>query len=340
MSSTIELTPKLRQKFDEKHKNAAIAQLSEEELTQKKLSRSIVTSFDLMNMEFPEPSWAVPDIITEGLTIMAGKPKTGKSWLALNIAVAASVGGHVLGTIKVDKMVVLYLALEDTQRRLQNRLNKIEALPSKELFLCTEWQSGEDGVKDLKKWLKNYPATQLIIIDTLARFRGLSLFNGNQYEIDYQDINIIKQIADEFSISIIILHHTRKSASDDYLEEVSGTMGITGAADTVLVLKRSRGRMDAELLVTGRDIEEKELALEFREHIGWVTIGDAEEYRQTKERQEVLNVIKGASEPVSPKDIADELNKKSGSVRFLVMKLEQEGLIKKVDYGKYVHKTP
>ena len=98
-----------------------------------------------MDKVFPELILAVPGIIIEGLTIMAGKTKTGKSCLALNIAVAASLGGNVLGEIKVDKLPVLYLALEDTLRRLQNRLNHIEASPSKDLFLETRWESGKSG---------------------------------------------------------------------------------------------------------------------------------------------------------------------------------------------------
>ncbi len=298
---------------------------------------TVITSFELMDKVFPEPTWAVPGIIPEGLTIMSGKPKTGKSWLALNIAVAASLGGNVLGEIKVDKLPVLYLALEDTPRRLQNRLNHIEALPSKDLVLATRWDNGKDGLKKLINWIKEYTETKLVIIDTLAKFRGISHSNGTQYEIDYQAVNGIKQFSDELGFSVILLHHTRKMASDDYLEEVSGTMGITGAADTVLVLKRSRGQADAELCVTGRDLEDQELALEFRENIGWTIMGDAQGYRYTKERQEVLSVLQEASEPLSSKEIAEVLGHKPGNVRRLIMKLHNDGLIKREEYGKYVY---
>ena len=337
-NAVVELTPDLRGKFEQKY-GKKIADLSDDQLRLEKFnaenSASVITCWDLLDKEFPEPTWAIPGIVPEGLTILAGNPKIGKSWLALNIGVAASLGGRVLGEIQVDKMPVLYLALEDSQRRLQTRLNMVGSLPSKDLYLETRWERGEEGLKKLVKWMKDYPQTRLIIIDTLARFRGISLANGNQYDPDYRAIAKIKEIADQFEISILLIHHTRKSASDDYVEEVSGTFGLTGAADTVLRLKRGRGRADAELSATGRDIEERDIALEFRNNIGWCILGDAKDYQQTKERQEIVEILKGATEPLGPKDIAPIVDKTAAAVQYLLMQLEKEGQVKKESYGKY-----
>jgi len=125
--------------------------------------------------------------------------------------------------------------------------------------------------------------------------------------------------------------------SEDPLETVSGTFGLTGAADTVLVIRRGRGRADAELHVTGRDVEENALALRFeRRSCTWLVVGDAEEYRRTRERQEVLDILLKSKEPMRPKELAAILGKNENAISKTLYRLKEEGLVSQPGYGKYI----
>ncbi len=299
---------------------------------------------DLMQREFPEPKWIIPDILTEGLAILAGKPKTGKSWMALNLSVAASAGGRALGAFCVDKGEVLYLALEDTPRRLKTRLQQVLGgnTAPEGLHFMNEWPRIDQGALPLlERWLEAHPDCMFIIIDTLAKLwpKSNGKDGGNAYHQDSVTIGAIKTIADLHQIAILLVTHLRKSPTEDPLEQISGSMGISGSADTLLVLQRSRGKADANLLVTGRDIEEQELALRFDPVMGsWQHLGGADEYRRSQEQATIIEALKGAGVALSPKEIADICGGKHGSVKHLLGKIADEGYAERVAYGKYLYK--
>jgi len=298
------------------------------------------TAAELAAKEFPEPSWVVPGLIVEGLTLLCGKPKMGKSWMALGLALAVASGGKALGTIEVEPGRVLYLPLEDSPRRLKMRLLSVLQgdPPPETLHLYNTWPKINDGGLDLlKSWLDRYQDTSLVIIDTLAKIRPPKNFKDTLYADDYTASEAIKKLADAHSIAIIVIHHLRKLTADDPLDQVSGTTGLTGAADAVAVLNRSRGKADAILSVAGRDMEDTELALTFDKDITtWRVLGNADEYRHTQERQEVLDALKQADEPMKPQEIADVIGKKGGAVRRLLFTLSNEGVVTKAGYGKYI----
>ena len=299
----------------------------------------IFTAVDLMNHTFPEPRWVVPGFLPEGLTLFAGPPKIGKSWLALSLCVGTASGGHALGKIPVERGEALYLALEDTPRRLQSRLGMmLNGEPAPEgLHLATQWQRLDNGgLEQLENWLLGSPKCRLIIIDTLQRLRPPQQTGRSLYAEDYESLVYLKSLADQCRIAMLVVHHLRKGSSDDPLEEVSGTTGLTGAADTVWTLRRDRGCMDATLFSTGRDIDESETALRFDKSLGlWTLLGNAEEYRMTHERHQVIEVLRQVGEPMRPKEIAEALGKTPGSVRILLTRLIDEGSIKKTGYGRY-----
>jgi DNA-binding transcriptional ArsR family regulator len=299
------------------------------------------TAVDLMNREFPEPKWIVEGLLPEGLTLFAGPPKIGKSWLALSLCVATASAGHALGKIPVERGEALYVALEDTPRRLRSRLGMMlngEAAPEG-LHLATQWERLDQGGADqLENWLLGMPKCRLIIIDTLQRLRPPQQGNRGLYEQDYATLAYLKSLADTCGVAIVVVHHLRKGSSDDPLEEVSGTTGLTGAADTIWTLKRDRGRADAVLFSTGRDIDESETALQFDKGLGlWTLLGDAEEYRMTHERGKIIEILKQSGEPMTPKGIAEILGKTRESVQFLISKLVEEGSVEKVGYGQYTY---
>lgn len=301
------------------------------------------TAVDLMNQDFPEPKWIVEGLLPEGLTLFAGPPKIGKSWLALSLCVATASGGHALGKIPVERGEALYVALEDTPRRLQSRLKMmlVDEPAPEGLHLATKWDRlDEGGLEMLEAWLLGWPKCRLIIIDTLQRLRPPQQGNRGLYEQDYNALVYLKTLADQCGVAIVVVHHLRKGSSNDPLEEVSGTTGLTGAADTIWTLRRDRGCMDATLFSTGRDIDEAETALRFDKSLGlWTLLGNADEYRTTHERHQVIEVLRQVGEPMRPKEIAEALGKTSGSVRILLTRLIDEGSIKKTGYGRYAITT-
>lgn len=234
---------------------------------------------DLMAREFQPVKWAIRDLLPEGVGLLVGPPKIGKSWLSLQLAVSISAGLPVwAGREPEQPGEVLMLALEDHDRRLQKRFQKMMSSrttyeqdgPSvidwkaktpdvSGIHFATEWASmGEGGIEELDAWLAEHPDARLVIIDTLGRFKGRTDARRSAYELDYEVGAKLKPIADKYGVAILMLHHNRKQKSDDPLESVSGTQGLAGSVDSLLILTRLRGSPDAGLYVTGRDIEREE----------------------------------------------------------------------------------
>lgn len=297
-----------------------------------------LTARQILATEYPEPTWAVPGLISEGVTILAGGPKIGKSYLCTNIALAVASGGTVLGEIEVTPRRVLYIALEDTPRRLKSRMRKIlqgHPEPDRLHFALTWPRLDGTGLQDLRNSMEQHPDTGLIIIDTLVRIRS-SKRTGSPYEADYNEIAALKSIADEYGISIIVVHHLRKTKAEDIFDLVSGSTGLTAAADTVAILLRERSQADATLFVSGREVEDQELALRFEADSGsWVLLGEAAACRLSEERQEIVDLLGSEGGPMKLGDIAVALGKKKPNLLGLLGSLKDQGLVEKAGHGKY-----
>ncbi|MBK8459472.1 MAG: AAA family ATPase [Micropruina sp.] len=150
------------------------------------------------------------------------------------------------------------------------------------------------GLERIDQWLTDHPSARLVIVDVLARVRGQTPANANAYDVDYNALTALKRVADQHRVAALVVHHTRKAASEDFLDLVSGTQGLAGAADSVLVLRRDRGGHDAILGVTGRDIEEAEYPLKFApETCTWHKLdGPVADYRLGDTRRDVLHYLR------------------------------------------------
>jgi AAA domain len=228
--------------------------------------------------EFPPLEYAVPDVIPEGVTLLAGAPKVGKSWLVLDSLIAVASGGVALGKIKIDQpRPALYLALEDGDRRLQARCRKLlgrEPIPAL-LDYLTRVEVGR-VLDTIAEWLKVYgPRRPLVVLDTLGKVMPPAQQGETTYGRDYRVGNALHALCDRHTgMSLLVNHHDRKAASDDFVDMVSGTNGLAGAADSVLMLCRDRHETAGLLKVTGRDVREAEYALEFRDGYRWQLDGD------------------------------------------------------------------
>jgi AAA domain-containing protein len=219
-----------------------------------------------------------------------------------------AAGGLVLGTIEVEQGEVLYLALEDNARRLQSRLRMLlhENPAPDGLFIETEWpRLGDGGLEGFVAWLDDHPATRLIVIDVWTRVRPLARNHADRYQADYEAASLVQTLAVASGVVVVALYHTRKAESSDFVETVQGTFGTAGAADTIMVVKRSRGEADATLYVTGRDVVEQELALRFVATTGaWELLGNAAEYGLGKTRKEILETVR-AHGALTPKQVSE-----------------------------------
>lgn len=292
----------------------------------------------LAGQDFAPVNWIVEGLIPEGLTLLAGKPKLGKSWLMLDVAVAVAGGGRVLGR-DCRQGEVLYAALEDNPRRLGHRLRQLapKADAPHGLHLTTEIERLEDGgLDDLRDWIAAAETPRLVIIDVFAKVRRVRAGNENLYDADYAATASLKALADETGVAVVVVHHTRKQAAeDDPLDAVSGSTGLTASTDTNLVLTR-----DAEgvtLYVRGRDVEEAELAVRFdAEACRWEALGQAGRARMSDERKAVLEALAGADGPRGPSEIALANGLDPINVRQLMHRMAKAGEIGKAGRGLYL----
>ena len=319
----------------------AVYQLRAEQQRNKKPAGHLhyVRTTMLETMTFDPIKTVVPGILIEGLTLLAGKPKGGKSWLLLHVAIAVASNGFTLGQLHCMQGDVLYCALEDSLRRLQSRLRKLGIGFPERLCLAIEMpRLAAGGLEQIVGWLDEHPQAKLIIIDTLAMIRGERKREQTTYDADYEAILALRKLANDRKIAIVVVHHLRKADADDAFDTVSGTLGLTGAVDSILILRRdSQGGYC--LAGKGRDLIDFEKAMAFdRDACVWRIAGEASEVKLSSERSAILTAIGEAREPITPSDIAAETGMKAANVKKLLARLVKEGIIAKASYGHYTAK--
>jgi hypothetical protein len=301
-----------------------------------------ITAAELLSLEMPPLRWAVSDLVPEGLTILAGRPKLGKSWLALGLAIAVSSGGKALGFVDVDPGQVLYLALEDGKRRLQSRLRTLlgSDAPPECLEFRTQWpRLGEGGAEELEIWIQDHPEARLIIVDTFKRIRPKTKGNRQLYDEDYDAMTPLADLVHRYPIAIIVVMHTRKMDADDPLDLISGSTGTTANVDGALVLKRDRGSADAALHFVHRDGGDAIVPLLWdATTCSWIKMGEKEQQQRqqlarSKERNDVLRLLHDRG-PLGPKDISVTLKRTYNATKVLLHAMSQAGEVQS-DAGKY-----
>lgn len=300
-----------------------------------------ITAAELYHKHFDPLNWTVENVMPESTVLLAGKPKSKKSWFALGIACAVVFGGKALGRLNVRQGRALYLDLESNQRRAKSRLLSIvgkdmERLTNLHIF--TKWERGDAAMTMLDGWLDAYPDTTLIVIDVLADFRRAIEKHEQPYAYDRDTIGPITEFADRHRITVLLIHHTRKAKADDVFDEISGSTGLISAVGTALILGRSpNGANEMVLDLRGRDlINDEPLALEWDDYTcQHIITGGAVDAKMGAERRQVLGVFADDKE-YSPKDVAAELQKPVNNVQQMIKLLLSEGLLERTGRGKYV----
>src|SRR5215213_5193665 len=310
-----------------------------------------MTAAELMEMEFEPTRWVVPEVLPEGLSLLVGKPKKGKSWMGLGMCEAVATGGVAFGIKHVEQGDALYLALEDNRKRLKRRLKKIlngSAAPDN-MHLYTEWpRLDEGGAEQLDAWLDEHPEARLVVIDTLAKIRKPAR-GQNVYAEDYAALEQLLPLSAKHSVAIVVVHHLRKGEAEDPQDTISGSTGLTGGVDGYMILQRTRGSKGPTLYVDGRDVEDPtEYALSWNINTAtWTIEGEAEEVHISKARADILltlNRARKADPPkmaMTPKEVADITpGAKYNNIKFLMWSMYTDGQLKKNDKGEYWPTNP
>ena len=294
----------------------------------------------IMASAFDPIKWIVPDYLPEGFSVLAGRQKLGKTWLAIDWALAVATGGIAMGTISVEAGDVLYVDLENGQRRIQRRINALYPpglkLPDlSRLEWVTDAPALDKGFVDaLEDWRVSVDSPRLVVIDVLQRIKPVGNPARNSYENDYSAWAPLQAWAMKNGIAVVGLHHTRKGGADDPLEALSGSNGLSACADTTLVLDRDSSGIT--LFVRGRDVEEKKSALVFNAG-SWLLTGDAAEVRRTDERTQILDALRDADAEMSPSDLAAATGMSNTNLRQLLSKMAKAGDVVKSGRGRYRH---
>jgi RecA-family ATPase len=202
-----------------------------------------VSAADLATRQFPELRYIVPGLLPEGLTILAGGIKLGKSWMTMDWAYAVASGGSALGNILCDQGDVLHLALEDNERRLQRRQQVLMGdgpYPDRLEFNCSWPRLDDGGIEEIEAWANSVSNPRLVVIDTLKMVRRSQRNSEALYDFDYSTAEPLRELAGRFGIAIVVVHHLNKRRdTDDPFDQVSGSNGLSACADATLILDRT-----------------------------------------------------------------------------------------------------
>jgi len=283
--------------------NKDIADEIKKQIAQNNKPHEIMTARALQKADLPSIRFIVAEILPQGLALLTAPSKYGKSWLTLDLCLSVAEGEPFLG-FNTEKCGVFYLALEDSYRRLKKRMNSIlkDRIAPECFSYAINAPTLDNGLDVyLRQYIKEHPETGLIAIDVLQKVRSLTRQSNNPYAAEYADLSILKNIADEFNIVILVLHHNRKMTDgSDPFNMISGTMAIMGTSDVSIVLHREK-RTDEEttLSITGRDVEEHDYKIKWdKQTCRQQLVGSVEEIQTANDEEEynkdpVVITIKG-----------------------------------------------
>ena len=228
----------------------------------------------LLDLDLPATKFVIKDLLPQGLAIIGGSPKVGKSWLMLDWCVRIAKGEKIWN-FPVTQGTTLYVSLEDTASRLQERLLSVTDEAPNVFFTTFSFKIGEGLEEQIKSFVADHPGTALIVIDTFQMIRNTG--SEVSYASDYNEIEILKKLAEELKITILLVHHLRKQGDSDPFNMLSGTNGLAGGVDTMFVLDKSkRCSTNATLYCSGRDIEDREIELSFdKDSCTWNFVSDS-----------------------------------------------------------------
>ncbi len=301
-------------KWTESRQNNITVEEPQQQVAKRKPTAKHWSVSELMDAEFPDPVYLVPGLLPTGLCVLAGRPKLGKSWLALQLAIAIGSNGNFLGQQTV-RGNVLYYALEDNPRRIQERLKKQNTAKLHNVSFVFEFgKSLANAVADLTSNIES-GGYRLIVIDTISRAIGKA------DQMDQGQMNVIfgmlQQLAIKHDATILLIDHHKKSNgfSQDVIDDVMGATSKMSVADAAWGLYRDRSGKDAVLKTTGRDVEDREISITFdKESFLWQSHGNANDVKTGTLKGDIADAITEMGGTATTKDIADFVRRPPSNV--------------------------
>jgi hypothetical protein len=298
---------------------------------------------DIASREYPPQRWVISRIMPEiGFGVLAAPAKAGKTWICLQLSSAVALRLPFLGNadFSTSRCEVLFLALQVSDRQLKDRMEGARILADNRVTVYHVWPKGQDALDAIREWKRLHPACGLVIVDMLQQVRHQDPDHEHSYSVNVDEVTAWTRLATELGIFILATAHNRKGESLDWVSDIMSSVGITGSASALWSLKRSRGKADAVLHVTGWELLDDELPLVFNsDGGGWSLLeGTASQHKTSEERQAVQNALRTLGE-AGPKDIAEATGRTLGSVKMMLARLVDEGKARRIARGKYANVT-
>ena len=303
---------------------------------QERLAKVKITNgAELMRKHFEEPKYLWDAILPDaGIAVMAASKASGKTMILLQLADAIAKGRDFLG-LPTRCTKTLFVELELSERRTQQRLLKMGITPDSMLSFAFRWTPGQEGLNTIADAVKENEYG-LVIIDVLQMLWPLEA-DTNSYQDVYAVLSPLRQLANDLGVMIVLVTHRRKMETADYIDGVIGSVGIAANSDVIFSLLRTRGDSEAILYIDGNDIESKKIALQFNiDPLGFsLSSASADEIRLTPERREIVEVVRELGGTARPGQIGEILGKDRSNVGHLMQAMADLGILKVVKTGTY-----
>jgi|GEM_PF-2896351 len=298
------------------------------------------TGLEIWDSKEPKPQWIIRGFIREGLALLAGPSKGGKSWIALEMALSVVLNGRkCFDSFKAETCQALYVDLEDTAAnnkvRLRKLMSKRRDANLSNLKVRREWPPGESGADTLEDYLRDHLQIKLVVIDCLARVRASRKKNQDLLDYDYKTLACYRRVAHDFHVAVVVIHHFNKGAGlNDEFDRISGSTGLQAVPDTLIAYDGKRGARGGKVQITGRVAKDKAFAIE-RDSDERPIWKDAEEYEFTTAQKEVIQQLREVHpDSMSPRDLSDIVGTKPGTMRKRLLTMKNKGLIEAIGDGR------
>ena len=331
-----------RDKWDERRGPTTYGLMTVQKALAEERALEGFTARDLYLRGVPPMKWIIQGFLPEGIALFSGKPKTGKSFFALQLSTSIAANTRFLETFDPTPGRVLHLALEDGEERLYRRLQGLlgdQDWPENLEFRQYWPPLTKGGIEKFEEYLVQNPDTVAVVIDPLVCLREPRRGKeASLYDLEYHEIAPLQELAKRFHILILAVHHTRKTESEDIYDLPSGSTGLIARPDTLLILRRGPRAGEALLNMKGRDIPEQEYALSMSEN-RWVLLGDARLHKLDKMERRVFDAL-CARGTARVRDLAEDTGLAEGAVRVALTRLSENGLVRRLDKGLYKAERP
>jgi len=296
----------------------------------------------LAGQEAKPVEWRVQDLVPTGLGLLVGRPKRGKSWMALAMVIACADGTDFMGRVMTRRCKdVLYLALEDGEERIIRRVHKLGGRFPQNVIMVHDWTPGISLIEYLNTMLNQYPGIELVIVDAWAIVKPGQNPRRGVYDNDYSDLRPVHQLAKDRKITILLVHHTRKADASDVIDTINGSTAYAGCSDFFLILQRERSQNYGTLALDGRDVIGQDYGLLWDPATcQWTCQGPIEQVRQQQaesQQDQVLAFLRLQAHPLTAREISLELGLKYHSVRKFLTRLREHGVVFERKYRWSVH---